>query len=179
MGVFTTAAAGVGSLLGPVGTVIGGLAGAIGDTVSGWYTNKQEMAKVEHQSAIELKKAKTEVLINLMREKQIGDIAWENTALQNAGWKDEYWTILLSIPFILCFIPVAVPHVSAGFQAMETMPAWYQWMVSIAISVAFGYCKVADWMGRKNGVPYSEIANISSLANDVLNPPADKSDEDK
>ena len=55
------------------------------------------------------------------------------------SWKDEYWTIILSIPMILCFFPDMVPHIKAGFAALKGMPDWYQNVLMLSISASFGY----------------------------------------
>lgn len=54
------------------------------------------------------------------------------------SWKDEYWTIVLSIPAIACFFPAAAPHVREGFRVLETMPQFYQYWLGICILTAFG-----------------------------------------
>ena len=62
---------------------------------------------------------------------------------QRSSWKDEYWTILLSIPFIGSFIPAMQPHMVDGFKSLEQLPDWYLPMVSVAIAAAFGYRALA------------------------------------
>lgn len=65
---------------------------------------------------------------------------WEKVMAQNSGhsWKDEYLTIIFSIPMILAFFPDAVPRVEAGFAALETMPNWYQYTLSLIVAASFG-----------------------------------------
>ena len=52
--------------------------------------------------------------------------------------KDEYWTIVLSIPAIASFFPAAAPHIQQGFVVLETMPDFYQYWLGICVLTAFG-----------------------------------------
>ncbi len=52
--------------------------------------------------------------------------------------KDEYWTIVLSIPAIACFFPAAAPHIEQGFVVLTTMPEFYQYWLGICVLTAFG-----------------------------------------
>lgn len=62
-----------------------------------------------------------------------------NTQNAGASWKDEYWTLILSIPAIGCFVPTWVPTMKEGFEALETMPEWYIVAVLASIGASFGY----------------------------------------
>ena len=54
------------------------------------------------------------------------------------SWKDEYWTVVLSIPAIACFFPEAAPHIEQGFVVLETMPTFYQYWLGVCVLTAFG-----------------------------------------
>jgi hypothetical protein len=121
----------------------------IGSLVDGWQ--KRKTAQLESDLAIN--KAVTEAKIQRLATAQEADIAWENTALSNSGWKDEWFTVVLSIPLIMCFIPGLDGYVKAGFAALSaSTPEWYQWALLVAISASFGYKKLADFMALKKGV---------------------------
>ena len=66
--------------------------------------------------------------------------SWEELAMQNSAtsWKDEYLTLLISIPLIMCFIPSLVPYVREGFAVLDTMPTWYQYTFSVIVAASFG-----------------------------------------
>tara|TARA_R100000458_G_scaffold6751_1_gene5378 strand:+ start:5334 stop:5663 length:330 start_codon:yes stop_codon:yes gene_type:complete len=76
---------------------------------------------------------------------------WEAIAQQNAGnsWKDEWLTILFSLPLVMCFIPSAVPYVKNGFAALQEMPTWYQYMLSVIVAASFGVRSAVGIMNRK------------------------------
>ena len=126
---------------------IKGLVAPATEIIKGWQARKA--AKLESDLAINT--ARTASIVHRLETKQQGDIAWENLSIDRSGWKDEYFTIVLSLPAILCFIPGMVEHVSAGFNALIGCPDWYQWMLGIAVGSAFGYKKIADFMSLKQG----------------------------
>ena len=116
--------------------------------INGW----QERKRVGLENEIKLAQAKTNSMIKILETQQTADIAWENLSITNSGWKDEYWTLILSIPAIMCFIPGMDVYVRAGFSSLTDCPEWYQWAVGIAIGSAFGIRKFADFMSLKKGV---------------------------
>jgi len=65
---------------------------------------------------------------------------WENIQAENSAtsWKDEFWTVILSIPLVLCFFPDYVQYINAGFVVLETMPDFYQYWLGVAILTSFG-----------------------------------------
>ena len=77
--------------------------------------------------------------------------SWEEMAMQNSAtsWKDEYLTLVFTIPLICCFIPSAVPYMKEGFAVLETMPQWYQITVSVIVAASFGVRSVIGFMNRK------------------------------
>ena len=64
------------------------------------------------------------------------------------SWKDEFWTIILSIPIFMVGYAIAMNDVSvidrvdAGFQALSQFPEWYQYLLFIAISSFIRYLVV-------------------------------------
>jgi hypothetical protein len=66
--------------------------------------------------------------------------SWDEIAQTNSStsWKDEYLTLLISIPLIMCFIPSLVPYVREGFLVLDTMPTWYQYTFSVIVAASFG-----------------------------------------
>lgn len=68
------------------------------------------------------------------------DANWDNLMAQASAssWKDEWLTLLFSVPLIGCFIPAAVPHVQAGFEALKSMPGWYSYTIGVIVAASFG-----------------------------------------
>jgi len=115
--------------------------------ISGWQQRKT--AKLEGD--LKIADAKVTAQIDRIQTAQAADIAWENTSINNSGWKDEWFTVILSIPAILCFVPGLADYVKLGFGALSTTPDWYQWCFMIAVASSFGYKKIADFMALKKG----------------------------
>lgn len=65
---------------------------------------------------------------------------WEAIQAENSSgsWKDEFWTLVLSIPLIFAFYPEAVPVIKAGFEVIKEMPIFYQYWLGIAVTSSFG-----------------------------------------
>jgi len=115
---------------------IGPIIEAIGGLGSQWLKNRGEVAQAKHERKV--------VVIK-------GEQSWEEQAMKNAqsSWKDEWLTLLFSIPLIGSFIPSAVPHVQAGFAALEGMPNWYQYTLSVIVAASFGVRSVIGWNKQK------------------------------
>ena len=112
-------------LLGPVVDIVS-------TSVKGFVDTKK--AKAE-QKVTEIK-AKTE----LMQQQIKGETDWDLEAIKNTqgSWKDEYLTILFSIPLCLCFLPFTVEYVERGFEALQQTPDWYKYTLGVIVSASFG-----------------------------------------
>jgi hypothetical protein len=135
------------AIFGAVTSFAKGLISPATEVVKGWSARKA--AKLASDLAIS--EAKTKRQTEVILTGQQGDIAWENTSIGNSGWKDEYLTIVLTIPAILCFFPAGAPIVTAGFVALSACPVWYQWGLSIVIGSAFGVKEFTKFMSMKKG----------------------------
>ena len=127
--------------------LLSGLVSPVVEMVKGWQARKA--AKLESDLAIS--EAKTASICKRLETQLAADIAWENTSINNSGWKDEWFTLLLSIPAVLCFVPGMVGYVKDGFLALEKCPEWYRYAFLVAVASSFGYKKLADFMSLKKG----------------------------
>ncbi len=130
-----------------IGEVIGNLFGIGRDYLQG----RRKLKEAELISKLRINEVKTDAQEKRISNGQKADIAWENTSLSQSGWKDEYWTLVLSIPLIMCFFPFLVGYVTAGFTALELTPIWYRYAIGIAIGSAFGVRSLASFMKLKKG----------------------------
>ena len=88
-----------------------------------------------NENKTELKKRNIDRLINA--EDKLAE--WELIqAEKGGGWRDDWFTILLSVPLIGAFIPPFVPAILAGFDVLDRMPEYYQYWVAVAILSSFG-----------------------------------------
>lgn len=131
--------------------IVGGFLKAIASPVTNVITGWQQRKSAKLKSDLAITEAKTTANIKKIQTGQDADISWENTSIAQSGWKDEYWTVVISLPMIMCFIPGLVEYVERGFEALSKTPEWYQWAVGIAIGSAFGVKKFVNFMATKKG----------------------------
>lgn len=118
------------------------LLGPITDMVGSYMNNKAEEKQAKHQ-------AKMAAIEN--------DADWEAKMADasSSSWKDEWFTILLSLPLLLIGYAVTVDdimiieRVKAGFQALEELPEFYQYLLFIAVSASFGIKGADKLMGLR------------------------------
>ena len=108
------------------------LFGPIVELVKEFIKRKAEEDKALHERKLQTIKQETN---------------WENIHAQNSGqsWKDEWFTILFSIPCVLAFFPEMVPIVMQGFSVLETMPDWYKAFLGAAVAASFGLRTLINW----------------------------------
>ena len=100
-----------------------------------YLENKIEKTKAEGVVKVETAKAKAAVA----RKVAAGELEW-NAAMaeaSNNSWKDEWLTILVSVPLVLAF----TGHedvVKRGFDALEAMPSFYKSAVAVVFAASFG-----------------------------------------
>jgi len=123
-------------------TILGGL----GDYVRG----RQEMAKVRLESEVAIHRAEAEARIASLQATQNAEIAWDAKMADasSLSWKDEFWTILLAAPLIMCFVPGLADYAKQGFNELNTIPEWYRYAVGTAIAAAFGVRQLINIIGK-------------------------------
>ena len=66
------------------------------------------------------------------------------------SWKDEWITLLFSIPLILAFCgDWGNEIVAQGFASLEIMPQWYQIALGGIVSASIGMRSVSKFFGKK------------------------------
>tara|TARA_R110001592_G_scaffold337403_1_gene623993 strand:- start:54 stop:401 length:348 start_codon:yes stop_codon:yes gene_type:complete len=87
-----------------------------------------------------------------IKKKQLtGEIDWDIEAIKATqnSWKDEWITLLFSIPLILAFCgDWGNQIVQAGFTSLETMPTWYQYSLGGIVSASIGMRSVSKFFGK-------------------------------
>lgn len=108
------------------------LLSVIGSLANTWLTGKADQAK-----------AKQDVKLKVLQSEE----NWEKIMAEGSkdSWKDEWFTVLLSIPMILCFIPAFAPTITEGFAVLTTMPEYYKGFLGAAIAASFGIKGLTKW----------------------------------
>jgi len=128
--------------------MIQALLGPISSLAGTWLEGRVETAKAE--TGAKVAKAKAEATI--MEKKATGEIDWDlkMADASAASWKDEWLTILFSIPLILAFCGEwGRQVVSEGFAALEAMPEYYQYTLGVIVSASFATRSAAKFFGKK------------------------------
>jgi len=117
--------------------MIQALLGPLGNLASTWLEGKVETKKAE--AGAKVAKAKAEAVI--MQKKATGEIDWDLKMADASAnsWKDEWLTILFSVPLILAFCgDWGRQIVEDGFVALQAMPEYYRYTLGIIVSASFG-----------------------------------------
>ena len=111
--------------------LLGGLIGPVTELVGGVIKNRQEIGKAKQTAKLEQIKSGAE---------------WESkmAAASGASWKDEFWTVVLAVPVFMVGYAIAmndtsvIERVELGFEALNSLPEWYQYLLFLAVSASFG-----------------------------------------
>ena len=116
--------------------IISEIVGGLFKLGKGWLEGKQATQAAKQEKELE-------VIKNLA--------SWDEIQAKGSqtSWKDEYLTIVLSIPLIMCFIPSLAPYVGQGFEVLKETPEWYQYLVGVVVAASFGIKKVTDVINTK------------------------------
>lgn len=100
-----------------------------------------ELGKEFLQGRVEEKKAIQQRKISQINN----DADWESKMAEASAnsWKDEYLTIVLTLPIIAVGYSIVtgdqsvIDRLNDGFLALERLPEWYQYLLFLACSSAF------------------------------------------
>ena len=106
---------------------------------------KGKVDKQKAKSTVEI--AQAEAKAEVMKSAAMHDSKWElimAEATKNS-WKDELVTIVFLIPCILAFIPGMEDIVKSGFERLNELPEWYQYLLFLTCSAALGIRGLDKW----------------------------------
>ena len=91
-----------------------------------------------------------------IRKMAEGEIAYAIESQKNMqnSWRDEWFTIILSIPLLIVFGAIFfgkyewIEKLKEGFNTLDSLPDWYIWALMAAIASSFGL-KVTDLAIKK------------------------------
>ena len=116
-----------------LGSIVGSLAGLATSVIDG----KTAVKKAEAQTKMKI---------------ATGELDWDLEAMKATqnSWKDEWITLLFSIPLILAFCgDWGNDIVAKGFVALEVMPQWYQIALGGIVSASIGMRSIGKFFGKK------------------------------
>jgi hypothetical protein len=115
------------------------------------------------KGVVDVVKTKTETKKLLAQAEQThikkmaeGELEYAIQAQKSMGdsWRDEWFTIILSIPLLIVFgaiffnQPEWITKLKEGFVALDELPDWYIWALMASIASSFGL-KVSDLAIKK------------------------------
>jgi len=108
------------------------LIGPIANLAGSWMNSKVEKVKADGQAKVAQARAKAVVAEKVAT----GEVAWEKSMADatDGSWKDEFALVVLLAPAILVFVPSMTEYVRTGFEVLNTLPDWYQYLLFIAVS---------------------------------------------
>ncbi len=128
--------------------MIGALLGPVANLASTWMQGKVEQRAAETKAKV----AKAEAEAQIMLSAATSEAEWEKIMAKGSqeSWKDEWLTILFSVPLILSFCGDWGRTVTEqGFMALEAMPSWYQYTLGVIVSASFGVRSATKFFGGK------------------------------
>ncbi len=120
----------------------------LANLASTWLEGKVETSK----AAAETKVAQAKAAATIAQKQATGEIDWDLKMADATAtsWKDEWLTILFSIPLILAFCgDWGRAIVSDGFTALEAMPQYYQYTLGTIVAASFGMRSASKFFGKK------------------------------
>ena len=116
--------------------MLSSLISPIANLAGTWLQGRVDKSKAESDVKVARAKAEAKVYETEATSSMLMEQSLTN---QMAGsWKDEFALTVLLLPAILVFIPSMTEYVRVGFEVLNTLPEWYQYLLFIAISASFG-----------------------------------------
>tara|TARA_B100001094_G_C18143305_1_gene779155 strand:- start:10 stop:405 length:396 start_codon:yes stop_codon:yes gene_type:complete len=127
--------------------LIGTALGLVGDLAGNWMKGKVDKQKAE--SDVKVAKAKAEAVV--YQKQATGEIDWDLESMKGSqsSWKDEWLTVIFSIPLVMCFIPGMEEIVQNGFARLNELPEWYQYTLGVIVAASFGVRSATKFFGKK------------------------------
>ena len=121
--------------------------GSLLDLGGTYLKGKQEEAKAKAEAAIvgiqaeaDIKKAKAISATKRAEAGQEQNYDLDRMAMEqmNKSWKDELILVIFLAPMVLAFIPGMDKYALAGFEVIQKMPEWYQYIIIGMVVVIYG-----------------------------------------
>ena len=128
--------------------MIQALIGPISELAGTWLSGKVEAKAAENR----VKVAKANAEAQIMLSAATSEAEWEKVMAQGSqnSWKDEWLTILFSIPLILSFCGEwGRKIVEDGFAALQGMPEWYQYTVGVIVEASYAIRSATKFFVKK------------------------------
>tara|TARA_Y100000593_G_C4219196_1_gene290909 strand:- start:216 stop:572 length:357 start_codon:yes stop_codon:yes gene_type:complete len=101
-------------------------------------------------SYLERKKVEATEKVKIARARVEGDIDWDVQQAKASAhsWKDEFLTIIFSIPLIMCFVPGLEQYALRGFEILDKTPDFYKYTLGVIVASSFAYRGATKFFGK-------------------------------
>jgi hypothetical protein len=108
--------------------VIMGILGIVAKPIMGWFTHKADMQKT----------------------KQAAEIEWAKEMAKGSAnsWKDEYLTLLWTLPILLAMFGYTAPLENL-LIILKQIPEWYTYLLLVITLASFGLSVTGRWKDIK------------------------------
>lgn len=122
-------------MLGTIGAFLTGLV----EPVSSHFKDKAKIKAATNKRKDELKKLELKAKLTSIQKSEDSNLGLDNNTENRIPWADDLTLILFLLPFVLAFYPPALPHIQAGFEALDQMPEWYKYSLGMMLVSVWGY----------------------------------------
>ena len=121
--------------------------GPVANLASSWLQGKADANAANAKLKLTEAEAKAKILLS----KETSTADWERIMAMSTqnSLKDEFITVVVMIPVILCFVPGLEDVVKNGFDRLAQLPEWYTWLVFTVCSAAIGIRGGKQFFGGK------------------------------
>ncbi len=104
-----------------------------------WLDARRKTAQAQLETTLAIQKAKVESVTRITEGRALHEIQWESLMAEGSkdSWKDEWFTIVLSLPFLLSMVGLS-SWADRAFEAMTKAPMWYTYAFLVAVGASFG-----------------------------------------
>lgn len=125
--------------------ILGAFLGQPAEQIADFFKEKQRLKNEFKLARLRAKVAGERAKEARAIQADTNDHEWSILQIQNSGWKDEFVLIVVSVPFIIGFIPGMDKYVKAGFENLSATPVWYQVMI---VTIFFAIYGIKKWNMR-------------------------------
>ena len=100
---------------------------------------KRAIKRAETEGRIAIERIKVAAAEERKTAGDLHDIKWESTMAEasKGSWKDEWFAVILSLPFLLSMFGFS-DMADSAFEAMSKAPEWYTAAFLVAVGASFG-----------------------------------------
>ena len=108
--------------------------------VSDFFTTRSKVKAAVIERKDELKKLSLTAKLESIKKAESTDLDIDSkNGSDPIAWANDVTLIIFLVPFMLSFYPPALPHIIAGFAALEGMPTWYKYTLGMMLVSVWGY----------------------------------------